>query len=195
MAEAAVRAARSHAPKLSGRSSDRLFPVHWEEHFGIGWRDDHVWFQNEGIRPFTMTKLAGKVIPMWVDDPSGKERKANPKAKTRTTASGKVQVLIFRRAAKKGERKTVTRKVGGVVREVSVPRSYPGAPGRIARREAARPWTQPGKVGGQIAQSNIGVRWRHPGLSRRGFLHHGLEAAAREHGVVIEEIIPVKGDG
>lgn len=195
MATAAVLAAKLYSPKLTGRTASQLYPVFWDGYFGIAWTDDYVWFQNQGIRPFTMTKLAGKVVPMWVDDPDGKTRAANPKAKTRTTGSGKVQVLIFRKAAKKGERKIVRRRVGGVMREVSVPRSYPGAPGRIKTREAARPFTAPGKVGGRIAERNVGVRWRHPGLPPREYLQRSLRRAVEEHGFEAGEIMPIRSHG
>lgn len=188
LAEAAAENAKHNIPKLTGRSSALLRPAYWDGYFGIAWEGDHIWFQNEGIRAFTMNRLAGKVVPMWIDDPSGKERKKNPKAKTRTTAGGRVQVLLFRRAANKGERKTVKRTVGGVTRMVDVPRSYPGAPGRIALREQRRPLTTPGKLGGQIAQKNVGVRWRHPGLAGRHFLQYGLRSAADALGVPHGEI-------
>lgn len=181
LAEMATRIAIREAPKLSGASSARFEPVFGPGYFGIGWSDSHVWFQNQGTRPHTQRALAGKVVPMWIDDPTGEERKKNPRAKTRVTASGKTQVLIIRRAAKLGARKRVRR--NGIM--VTVPASYPGAPGRIDRREAARPFTTPGKVGGRIAQGNNPIRWRHPGLDRRGFLHQGINAAARSQGIFL----------
>ncbi len=180
-AEHAVRVAVREAPKLTGASSARFAPVFGEGHFGISWSDPHVWHQERGIKPFTMRSLAGKVIPMWIDDPTGEERKKYPKNKTRTTASGKTQVLIIRRVAKMGARKRVVR--NGQVQQV--PASYPGAPGRIVRREAKQPLTTPGRVGGRIAAGNVGVRWRHPGLDKRGFLYKGIFEAARARGIFI----------
>lgn len=169
----AARIAKSLMPKLSGASAAGIEPLYGQGYIGIRWGREYVWYQNAGIGPFTMRSLAGKVIPMWIDDPTGKERQENPKAKTRTTASGKVQVLIFRKAAKQGQR-----------RPDGKPASYPGAPGRIALREAAKPWTATGKVGGRIAQGNVGVRWRHPGLDRREFLEESLIRACQAHTVV-----------
>lgn len=167
--------ARRRAPKMTGHGASRIMADWGPGWFGIHWLDEYLWFQEVGINPFTMRALAGKTVPMWIDDPTGKERQKNPKAKTRVTASGKTQVLIFRKAARMGQRKTVVRH--GTT--LSVPASYPGAPGRIGSREARQPYTTPGRVGGQIARGNSGVRWRHPGLSARSFLHSGMTEGAR----------------
>src|SRR6516165_9114587 len=75
IANNAVRIARQLAPKLTGRSSSRMFPVYGYGYFGIGWSDPITWYQENGVRPFLMRQLAGKTIPMWVDDPAGTERK------------------------------------------------------------------------------------------------------------------------
>lgn len=188
LAVLATRYARRHAPKLTGRSASRIFPLWGRDHFGIRWADDRVWFQNSGVNPFIMRSLAGKTIPMWIDDPTGEERRKNPNAETRTTISGKKQVLIFRRAAQMYARKTVMRRVRGLKtpQPVSVPMSYPGAPGRIALRGP-----QQGNVSGKaaiankrIARGNVGLRWYFPGLSPRNFLQHGLILACQEYGVV-----------
>lgn len=178
-AEQATKTAVRLAPKLSGASSSRFSPIFDNGYFGITWLDNHVWYQNQGIKPFTNRALAGKVIPMWIDDPTGKVQRENPKAKTRTTESGKTQVLLIRRAAPIGARKKVMR--GGVMRDV--PASYPGAPGRIRLREAGAPNTTQGKVGGQVARGNVGVRWRHPGLDKRSFLHEGILQASKAAGL------------
>jgi hypothetical protein len=164
LANAAVREARRVMPKLSGHASSRLFPLYGAGYFGIGWQDSYVWFQEQGIRSFTMFALAGKTIPMWVDDPTGTEREKNPKAKTRMTLSGKVQVLIFRKA------------------------TAPGAPGRIAKRETSRPFTSQGRVAGAIAKGNVGVKWRHPGLAPRRFLNHAVSLAAEQGGIAPRRI-------
>jgi hypothetical protein len=146
--------------------------------------NSYVYFQERGIRPFTMTALAGKTIPMWIDDPTGTERQKNPKAPTRVTMSGKTQVRIFRRAANIGQTRTTRTKVAGQWQVSSSPMSYPGAPGRIGRREAGQPNTTPGRTGGQIAKGNIGVRWRHPGLAPRRFLNRSLVLAAQRGGTL-----------
>jgi hypothetical protein len=175
-ANQAVRLAQKNAPKMTGEGAKRMTPVYGIGFFGVRFQDSYMWFQENGIRAFTMNNLQGKTIPMWVDDSDGKIQARNPKVKKRTTASGKQQVLIFRKAAMQGERKTVTRKArrGGGMETVSVPRSYPGAPGRISVRESARPHTTPGRVAGAIARGNSGVRWRHPGLSPRYFVNNGI---------------------
>lgn len=175
LAISAVFHARSQMPKMTGAGARSLRPLWGEGFFGITWDDPYVWFQEVGIHPFTMKRLAGKIIPMWVPDPTGEMRRKNPKAKTKRSEDGRTFVLIFRKAAKQGERRKVTQKDGSVR---DVPASYPGAPGRIAVREMARPHTTVGKIAGAVAQRNVGVRWRHPGLTPRSFLHHGMVQAA-----------------
>jgi hypothetical protein len=165
-ANAAVREGRRLAPKLSGRMASRMYPLYGTGYFGIGWLDPVAWYQERGVRPHTMHSLAGRVIPMWLDDPAGLIRQQNPKAQTRVTMSGRVQVLIFRRAGRQGSP------------------GAPGAPGRIGRREAGRPWTTPGRRGGSIARGNIGVKWRYPGLAPRGFLNRAITVAAQQGGIV-----------
>lgn len=186
IASEAVRITRQLMPKLTGASASRVFPLYGAGFFGVGFQDNYLWFQENGIRSFTMTKLAGKTIPMWVADPAGTIKEKNPKAKTRVTMSGIPQVLIFRRAAQMGQTKVVSRKAKGASEfsSVTVPMSYPGAPGRIGMRESARPWTTAGKGGGQIASGNIGVRWRHPGLAPRKFMNHALTLASQRAGIL-----------
>lgn len=151
---------------------------------GMASHNSYVWFQEQGIRAFTMFSLAGKTIPMWIDDPTGTEREKNPRARTRVTMTGKTQVLIFRKAAMPGQMRTVRKKVaGGTYEEKQVPMSYPGAPGRISKREAPAPWTTPGRVAGAVARGNVGVRWRHPGLAPRKFLNHAVSLAAQQGGI------------
>lgn len=151
---------------------------------GMASHNSYVWYQDNGIRPFTMYSLAGKTIPMWIDDPTGTERLRNPRAQVRVTLSGKTQVLIFRRAAQIGQRKTVRTRVAGQWETRTVPMSYPGAPGRIGRREAGQPHTTPGRTGGQIAEANVGVRWRHPGLAPRKFLNRAMVLASQRGGIL-----------
>jgi len=175
----AVALARENAPKMTGGLSRQIRPLWGHGFYGMIWDDPVVWYQEIGTRPFTMRSLAGRLIPMWIKDPTGIERHKSPKAKTRLGEDGVVRVLIFRRAAKMGARKNVIR--NGV--SVNVPQSFPGAPGRISVREAAAPMTRPGKVRGQIAgrsglaRPNVGVRWRHPGLFGRNFMHHAMVQA------------------
>ncbi len=180
-AETATYHAQRRAPRLSGASAGRLQPISGEDYFGIRWQDNYVWFQEMGIRPFLMEDRQGQAIPMWVEDPDGEIMRKNPRTKTKRTDDGRTLVLIFRHKSKKGERKTVKRKIGGIEQWVSVPRSYPGAPGRINKRTPGRPLSLRG--GGQIARGNVGVRWRHPGLGTRFFLHEGLLWGARELGL------------
>jgi hypothetical protein len=180
-AATAVYHAQIMAPRLSGASARRLQPIWGEDYFGILWRDNYVWFQEMGINPFLMEDRQGKAIPMWVEDPDGEIVRKNPRTKVRRTADGRVQVLIFRHKSKKGERKTVKRRINGIEQWVSVPRSYPGAPGRINKRVPGRPLSTRG--GGQIARGNVGVRWRHPGLGTRFFLHRGILLGAKELGL------------
>jgi len=187
IAQSAVRECRRKMPKMSGASAARLQPLYGKGYFGIRWADSYVWFQDHGIRPFTMRSLAGKTIPMWIDDPTGQERAKNPKAKVRTTMTGKVQVLIFRRAANIGQRITKYKKDPKTGQRIIVsdrPASYPGAPGRINLREVASPMTRKGKTGGQIARGNIGVRWRHPGIEPRLFLNNAMTLSAQWYGIL-----------
>lgn len=157
--------ARQIMPRVTSRTVNRLLPISGDGWFGIYFPDPHVWFGEHGTKPFTMRSLAGKTIPMWVDDKDGSERQKNPKAKVRTTDDGRTQVLIFRKAARPGQRKQKRMPDGRVS---STPMSYPGAPGRIAGRSA----------GGGIASGNVGVRWRHPGLKSTGHLNQALSEAA-----------------
>lgn len=180
-AEFATRVATLTAPKLSGAMSGRFTPVSGPGYFGIQWADQYAWFQEVGIRPFTMTRLAGKTIPMWITDYTGQLRRDNPKAKTRGTADGRIQVLIFRRAAKIGQRKSVVKMQGGTPVVSDVPASYPGAPGRIVRRVPPSPDTPAGLMGGWIAKGNVGVRWRHPGLGHRMYLQAAILTAAQSY--------------
>jgi hypothetical protein len=186
-AREAVRQARRKMPKLTGASARALQPLYGKGYFGIQWASPVVWYQDHGTQPFTMKSLGGKIIPMWIDDPTGTERKNNPKAKVRVTESGKVQILIFRRAARIGQRIRKYKrdpKTGLKTLLSDKPASYPGAPGRISRREAGRPWTAPGKRPGAIKQGNVGVRWRHPGLHPRSFLNTSMTLGAQKAGMV-----------
>lgn len=182
MALDAVRFARRQAPKMSGASAKRISPISGSGWIGLTWLDSFLWYQEMGIRSFTMKNLQGKTIPMWIDDPSGKEQMNNPKAKTRTTASGKTQVLIFRRAAVKGSFKPGKPKAGGGFTNVA---SVPGSPGRI----------RPNHIPGTIVRGNIGIKWYFPGTAARMFLHQGLYEAASRAGVVPGDIYPIDETG
>lgn len=185
LATMATEMAQSIAPKLSGAGAASLQPVYGDDFFGITWDRPYMWDQEAGTRPFTMRSLAGRTIPMWIDDPTGKvEREQGPNARTRITASGKKQVLIFRRVARIGQRKTVVtrRRDGSVVRR-DVPASYPGAPGRIAHREVTEYPRSSGRIAKMVSRAHVGVRWRHPGIVGRGFMHYSLITVAQHVGV------------
>lgn len=184
LAVVAVERARSIAPKSSGRGAAGLAPYFGAGFFGITWDEPYMWFQEQGIKPFTMRNLAGKLIPMWVTDHDGSEARKIPlkdrARRTRVDASGKRQVLIFRKAAKIGARKTV-RGPNGAPR--SVPASYPGAPGRISARHTVD-GTSTGKIAARHnGRAHVGVRWRHPGILARGFMHHALISTAASAGI------------
>lgn len=191
----AVYAARQSMPRVTGATANRLRPVYGEGFFGIYFPDAWTWFQERGTKPFTMRSLAGKTIPMWVSDEDGQLRAKNSKIRVRTTEDGRVQVLIFRRAARIGQRKTVRRKnpVTGAIEVTTTVASYPGAPGRIARRIPGMPNTPAGRVGGQIAAGNVGVRWRHPGLRAGQFLNSAIARSAFEAGLLIQTIYACDG--
>jgi hypothetical protein len=170
LADYAVEAAKRNMPKITGSLSMTLRPVFGPSHWGIYFPDKRAWYLEMGTNPFTMNSLAGKTIPMWVDDPDGSvAKKEGKKAKTRVTVDGRRQTQIFRRAANKGQRKTVVRR--GVTR--TVPMSYPGAPGRIGNRLSS----------GQIGSPNVGVRWRHPGISGRLYMNSAMEEASLAFGL------------
>lgn len=189
----AARFARGFAPKATLQSSSRFFPIYGEGFFGVSWEHPYIWYQESGIKPFTMRSLAGKTIPMWLNDPDGKLRKENPKAKVRTLYGGRVQVLVFRRAAKLGQRKKVWRNEGGKMTLRSVPASYPGAPGRIAVNRSqgimrAGDVDPSARNPGWIAKGNVGVRWRHPGLPSARFIARAIYVVAIEAGQPVQEI-------
>lgn len=186
LARQAVKRARALAPKMSGAGAKGIDTYWGEGFFGLRWDQPYMWAQEAGIRPFTMRSLAGKTIPMWVDDPTGQQATANPKAKQRITASGKRQILIFRKAAKIGARKTVVRRrPDGSLIVRDVPASFPGAPGRISHREIIDypPGTSTGKIARLVTRTHIGVRWRHPGIHGRQFMHQALHATLLANGL------------
>ena len=190
----AVELCRQYLPKVTGGAAAALIPISGPEWFGVEWIHDSVWFLEGGTRPFTMRSLAGKTIPMWVNDPEGKERRKNPRAETRVRVdNGMTQVLIFRKAANFGERKNVWRREGGRLVSVNVPRSYPGAPGRIAVNRS-QGIMRVGDVDprarnpGQIAPRNVGVRWRHPGLDAGHNIVRGIADAANEANIPVGQV-------
>lgn len=187
----AVWRARHKFPRVTGRTTRRFEPIYGRNFFGIYFPDSYVWFHEHGSKPFTMNSLAGKTIPMWVSDEDGSLRAKNPKIKTMRTEDGRLRVLIFRRAAQMGQRKVVRRtsRVTGAVQTVSVPASYPGAPGRISSRARGLPDTPVGQYrGGQILPGNGGVRWRHPGLRGMQFINSALAETAFVSGLLIQTV-------
>lgn len=186
LAKQAAAFARAVAPKLSGRGAQGIKPYFGDGYFGVRWDRTYMWYQEVGINPFTMLKLAGKTIPMWVDDPLGYEAKANPKAKTRTTTSGRRQVLIFRKVGKIGARKRVAVRDGDGRLKYwrQVPQSYPGAPGRITHREFRdKRNMNTGRIARMVSRPHVGVRWRHPGLVGREGMQYSIQEVARMAGV------------
>lgn len=181
LAKQAAALARVMAPKLSGRGAAGIKPYWGPGYFGVRWDRSHMWYQEKGTSPFTMKSLAGKTIPMWIDDPTGTEARANPKAETRITENGRKQVLIFRKAAKIGARKKVAQRDGkGRIRGWrSVPQSYPGAPGRIARTTYNEAYGHTGRIAKLVPRAHVGVRWRNPGIVGREFLAYSLQEVAR----------------
>lgn len=173
MAEEAVRLTRLDVPRVSGRGARGLRPFYGAGFYGVSWIHPYIWYQERGTSPHTMRKLAGRVIPMWVDDSTGQLAKDQKKPRTRVTEDGRKQTLIFRRVARMGQRKVVRRSIGGSEVTTSVPASYPGAPGRIAGREGR----------GRISTGNVGVRWRHPGLRAAGTIETAVLKVAAYSGV------------
>jgi hypothetical protein len=184
---------RQYLPKVTGAAAASVTALFGPGWFGVEWTHDSVWFMESGTHPHTMRSLAGKVVPMWINDPEGKERAKSPKAKTRTTADGRDQTLIFRRCATPGARKNVWRNEGGRMVRVSVPQSYPGAPGRIAVNRSqglirAGDLNPRARNPGWIAPRNVGVRWRHPGLDAGRHIVRGIADAAIEFSIPIGKV-------
>ncbi len=182
LAQVAVYRARQRMPRVTGATASRMQPIYGIDYFGIWFPDSHVWFMERGTRPFTMRSLAGKTIPMWLTDADGTLRTKNPKAKVRITEDGRTQVLIFRKAAKIGARKTTrsVNRVTGAVTISSAPAAYPGAPGRIGGMNRG--------PDGRITSGNVGVRWRHPGLGGLQFLNSALAETAFTFGYLIKPV-------
>jgi hypothetical protein len=193
LAEHAANVAYLNAPRSSGRAARRIRPIWGEGWFGVQWLDEYLWYQEAGIRPFTMNNLAGKTIPMWVNDEDGTEARKQKSPKTRITQDGRRQTLIFRRAARHGQRKNVWRQTGTGMQQVSVPASYPGAPGRIAVNRSQGILRAASVIGphlnrGNILGGNVGVRWRHPGLEPGNFLARGIQMAAVNAGLPVSNV-------
>lgn len=190
LAQRAVNLAREVMPKVTGHLAGTLEPIHGLNFFGIYFPDRRVWFLEQGTRAHTMHEIAGKTIPMWIDDPTGAERRQNPKAKTRTTVDGRAQVLIFRRVGTKSGYRAWASKIVRVTRSGAriAKYKYPGAAGRITRREAPRPLTTAGRTGGRIARGNVGVAWRNPGLQGRQILNFAVTMAAAESDIDLESL-------
>lgn len=195
LARRAVLQARRISPKSSGLGARHLSAYWGEGYFGLSWSDPYMWYQEMGIRAFTMRSLAGKVIPMWVHDPTGTEAAKIPAKdrarRTRTDASGKRQVLIFRKAATIGARKRVPTSTPGIMRTTHA--SYPGAPGRISHRTTrGTPPVSTGRIAAVVGGlPHSGVRWRFPGLIGRGFLHHAVHHVAVNAGLGSPLITPL----
>lgn len=176
MALQALGVAREMAPKVSGRGAALMRPRHGQGWFGLT-MPEHMVHTNRGTRPRVMRELSGKgPIPMWITDHDGTMTAKVPAHKrsqmTRITVDGRRQVKIFRMVPPIGSRKNVRR--GS--RVVSVPRHYPGAPGRIDPRT--------GRFGG--------VWWRHPGIRGRQYVEDALAFVAEQMRVEIKDIYPAR---
>jgi hypothetical protein len=193
LAARAVAAAQEVMPKVTGHLAGTLRPIFGSNFFGIYFPDRRIWFLEQGTRAHTMHSLAGKTVPMWIDDPSGSVRRENPKAKVRTTVDGRTQVQLFRRVGTKSGYRAWQSKVIRMTRSgVRVARyKYPGAAGRIARREAAKPLTSAGRTGGRIARGNVGVAWRNPGIQGRQMLNFAMTIAAEESDIDLTHLFLV----
>ena len=194
VATKALERTKDYLPRATGGSSATLATIFGHEWFGLEWDADAIWYQEEGIKPFTMRSLAGKTIPMWVKDRDGSMRTKNPKIKQRTRAdTGEIEVLIFRKAAQLGARKESCKVIKGKLVQQNVPASYPGAPGRIAVNRSQGVIRQ-GDVDpnasnpGQIAKKNVGVRWRHPGLDAGRYMVRGMTDAAEYFGYPVQQV-------
>jgi hypothetical protein len=190
----AVQRARMTMPRVTGATASRLQPFYGRNFFGIWFPDSHTWFMEHGTKGFTMRSLAGKTIPMWIDDPDGSVQRQNPKSETRTTDDGRMQVKIFRKAAPIGKRKINRKrdKVTGMVTTWTSPASFPGAPGRINKRISGATATASQRPGA-ISLGNGGVKWRHPGLRAMGFLNSALATVAFESGFLIQPVYVADG--
>lgn len=190
MGQHAAEVARTLSPRLSGRAANGISAYAGEGFFGVKWDRPYLWYQEGGAGAFTMRSLAGKTIPMWVDDWTGEMARRDPKAKTRITANGRRQILIFRKAGKLGARKKVAVRdsAGRLVRWRDVPQSYPGAPGRITHREWRSSGGSTGRITRMVQPSHVGVRWRHPGLVPREFMQHAIQMVAMQNGLDKPEV-------
>jgi hypothetical protein len=194
VAHKAVEMAKGYMPRVSGAAAASMTPIYGDGWFGIEWTHDSIWFQEAGTKPHTMRSLAGKTVPMWVNDADGSLRRKNPRAATRVRDDdGRTQVLIFRKAAKLGERKQQWRNVNGRMTLKSTPASYPGAPGRIAVNRSqgimrAGDVDRLARNPGQIAKNNVGVRWRHPGLDAGKHLVRGMADAAGVFAIPVGDV-------
>ncbi len=195
MAMAAVALCVKDAPRLSGRATAGIKPYYGLAFFGVKWDRPYLWYQESGTAPHTMRNLAGKTIPMWIDDWTGDLARKNPKAKTRITANGRRQILIFRKVGKIGAKKRVADRdsEGRIVRWRSVNQSFPGAPGRVSNRQWSPPDGTTGRISLLISRPHVGVKWRHPGLVPREFMKNSIATVGAENGLTVRDVYAVYG--
>lgn len=179
LAESAVAMAREMVPRVTGASARRLRAVWGKRWYGIHDVSGNLRYGNRGTRPRVMRELENKTVPMWITDDDGSMTEKVPMHKrgemTRVTEDGRRQVKIFRKVPPIGSRKTVIRRG----QRVSVPRHYPGAPGRVDPRT--------GRFGG--------VWWRHPGLRPRRYFEDALVMTAEQSAVPLVDIYPTRMRG
>lgn len=176
MAVQSLLLAREMAPKVTGRGAAAMRARSGEGWYGI-LVNSYMVHANRGTKPRVMRNLAGKgPIPMWINDPDGRMTAKIPSHKrqgrVRITEDGRAQVKIFRMVPPLGSRKNVVR--GG--RVVSVPRHYPGAPGRVDPKT--------GRFGG--------VWWRHPGIHGREFVEDAILLTAEQMRVQVKDLYPAE---
>jgi hypothetical protein len=151
-------------------------------------QDSYVWYQDHGIRPFTMNNLQGKTIPMWINDPSGQLRQKNPKAKTRVTKDGRQQTLIFRKAPKQGggtQRYSRNSKTGALELNTDKKGSSPTKAGRAKKDNLAGSLSEEGrKSGGKNGSGSSGMGWRYPGIAPKLFINNSITVTAQKNGIL-----------
>lgn len=92
MANHALSLAQLYAPKKTGEGASSIYPVYDENSFGLRAGKKYMYYQNFGTKPFFMTSLEGKVVPMMINGE-----------------------LIFRRVKGVGEHQITTRNALGQI--------------------------------------------------------------------------------
>jgi len=96
ISERAVQIARTLAPRKTGAGAASLRPTRESGRVGIEVPDDfyYMMIQNKGMKPFNMTSLEGKVIPMKGPDGSTQFRTVKGAGRRKiTTRNAKGQII------------------------------------------------------------------------------------------------------